>query len=106
MFTHTEQKKVSWALRLLPFGLLVLNHSGLGLPWLCGVYLLSALSPSTVQAAPQLIAFQGRLTDSSNSPRNETLSMAFRYISRIPSGGAALERRPKPAGSNPMASFS
>ena len=72
-------------LRLALSGLLVFNHIVGASFALWGILALSAtvFSPSAVHAAPQLIAFQGRLSDANNNPRNESVSMTFQICDSL-----------------------
>ena len=84
----SRHNDVNRFLRLALSGLLVFNHAlGASLA-LWGIITLSAsvFSPSSAQAAPQLIAFQGRLTDANSNPRNETVSMTFSIHDALTNG--------------------
>src|SRR3989344_8373412 len=94
----SRHNDVNRFLRLALSGLLVFNHA-LGASFaIWGILVLSAsvFSPSPAQAAPQLIAFQGRLTDANSNPRNETVSMTFSIHDAL-INGAQLWTETQPA---------
>jgi hypothetical protein len=91
MSADMNSKRRFIILRLALSGLLVFNHIvGASFAiWSFAILAASVFSPSSAQAAiPQIINFQGRLSDQGGNPRNGAFDMTFR-ICDSPGGNCA-----------------